>query len=440
MNNRIRGEFSLSNIAVIGTGYVGLTTAACLADLGNDVVGVDIQPDVIASLQRGEVPFYEPGLQELVSRNLASKRLCFASSYAEAIPTAEFVFMAVGTPMGATGAADLTEVRTAATMIAAYVERPAVIVNKSTVPVGTGDVVSDIIQANASIGTPMPVVSNPEFLREGSAIHDFMHPDRVVIGAHDRAAAALVAELYKPLNAPVLITSLNTAEMIKYASNAFLATKISFMNEVARICEKVDADVTVVAEGMGMDHRIRHEFLAAGIGYGGSCFPKDVLALTHISQTIGAHPQLLHAVMEINRSQPLLMVEKLEEALGNLRGKNIAVLGLSFKPNTDDMRQAPSLALINALAGRGATIRAYDPAAMGAARKLLPKVAMSSDAYEATSGADALIIVTEWNEFRQLNLRRIKILMRRPLIIDGRNIYDPDEVRALGFTYRGVGR
>jgi UDPglucose 6-dehydrogenase len=432
----------MSRIAVVGTGYVGLTSAACFADLGNDVIGVDIDVDRVERLQAHEVPFYEPGLTELLARNVAAGRLTYTTSYEEGIPSAEFVFIAVSTPMGEGGDADLTNVRAAAASIAPLLAEDAVIVNKSTVPIGTGDVVSGIVTSTRQGGgaTAFAVVSNPEFLREGSAIHDFMHPDRVVLGGHDTGATARVAELYKVLNAPVLITTLYTAEMIKYASNAFLATKISFINEVARICEKVDADVAVVAEGMGMDQRIGPAFLSAGTGYGGSCFPKDVAALARTSEHIGAHPQLLHAVMDINRSQPLLLIEKVHDLLGTLRGQEIGVLGLSFKPDTDDMREAPSITLIQALERRGATVRAYDPAAMRTARRHLPNVTMTGDAYEAADGADALIVVTEWNEFRQLDLVRIKSLMRRPVIVDGRNIYEPAEVMALGFVYRGIGR
>ncbi|HEY7925794.1 MAG TPA: UDP-glucose/GDP-mannose dehydrogenase family protein [Candidatus Dormibacteraeota bacterium] len=434
------GGGALSRIAVIGTGYVGLTTAACFADLGNEVVGVDIDLDAVATLQRGEVTFFEPGLQEVVTRNLGSGRLRFTSSYEDAVPTAEFVFLAVGTPMGATGEADLTQVREAAAMIAIHLAEPSVVVNKSTVPIGTGDIVSNIIGTTSATDVNVHVVSNPEFLREGTAIHDFMAPDRVVLGAHDHAAAVRVGELYKALEVPVLITTLYSAEMIKYASNAFLATKVSFINEVARICEKVGADIKVVAEGMGLDHRICGEYLSAGLGYGGSCLPKDVQALVHISQLIGAHPQLLHAVMDINRSQPLLLIDKLHDAIGTLDQKTIAMLGLSFKPNTDDMREAPSLGLIKSLQRMGAQVRAYDPAAMETAGRRVSGVHMAGDAFEAVEGADALIVVTEWSEFRQLDLERVKGLMRRPVIIDGRNIYDPAEVRAMGFIYHGVGR
>jgi UDPglucose 6-dehydrogenase len=430
----------MSHIAVIGTGYVGLTTAACWADLGNEVCGVDADTDVIKNLRKGTVPFFEPGLQEVVQRNLAAGRLRFTTSYEESIPGVDFIVIAVGTPMAANGEADLRAVREAAASVARHLAGPVVIVNKSTVPIGTGDVVTEIISANLERAIDFSVVANPEFLREGSAIHDFMDPDRIVLGAHDAESAAKVAELYKPLDAPVLITNPYTAEMIKYASNAFLATKISFINEVARICEKLDADVRVVAKGMGMDHRIGDAFLEAGTGYGGSCFPKDVMALARTSESIGAHPQMLRAVMDINRGQPLLLLDKLHGLMGPLRGQTVAVLGLAFKPNTDDMREAPSVQLITALLKKGVTVRAYDPAAMARARRLLPEVKMQRDAYSAARGADALVIMTEWNEFRLLDLVRLKKTMKRPVIVDGRNIYEPAEMTALGFVYKGVGR
>ena len=430
----------MSHIAVVGTGYVGLTTAACFADLGNQVWGVDTDSNVVATLRRGHVPFYEPGLQELIVRNVDVGRLRFTSDYTEALPHAEFVFVAVGTPMGDGGEADLSQVREAAASIGAHLDAPAVIVNKSTVPIGTGDVVGDIVREHLGRAVPISVVSNPEFLREGSAVHDFMHPDRIVIGSHDREGTRRVEELYKPLDAPTLVTSLYAAEMIKYASNAFLATKISFINEIARVCEKLDADVEVVAQGMGSDRRIGSAFLNAGLGYGGSCFPKDVLALARMSEAIGAHPQLLKAVMDINDTQPSLLVDKLHDLVGPLRDLTIGVLGLSFKPDTDDMRQAPSLRLIAMLLKRGAVVRAYDPAAMTRAAPLLPSVSMQGDPYEVARDADALIVATEWNEFRQLDLTALKRAMKRPVIVDGRNIYDPDEMKQLGFVYRGVGR
>ena len=430
----------MSRIAVIGTGYVGLATAACYADLGNDVCGLDVDAEVVRTLTRGKVPFYEPGIQEMVHRNVTAGRLGFTTSYEEAIPEAEFIFIAVGTPMGVNGEADLSAVREAAASVAHHLVGPVVIVNKSTVPIGTGDVVTEIVRDNLERAIDFAVVSNPEFLREGSAIHDFMNPDRVVLGAHDVEAARKVAELYKPLDTRVLITNLYTAEMIKYASNAFLATKISFINEMARVCEKLDADVRVVAQGMGLDRRIGHEFLDAGTGYGGSCFPKDVMALARTSESIGAHPQMLKAVMEINNGQPLLLVDKVHSLIGALRGQTIGVLGLAFKPNTDDMREAPSVTLINHLLKKGAIVRAYDPAAMPRASRLMPDVKMQRNAYSAARGADAVVIMTEWNEFRQLDMVRLKKMMKRPVIVDGRNIYEPEEMKSLGFVYKGVGR
>ncbi|HEX6539946.1 MAG TPA: UDP-glucose/GDP-mannose dehydrogenase family protein [Candidatus Dormibacteraeota bacterium] len=430
----------MSSIAVIGTGYVGLTTAACFADLGNDVCGVDADTGVVETLHRGQMPFYEPGLEEIVRRNADRGRLHFTTSTPDAIADAEFVFLAVGTPVADGGEPDLSQVRSAAATIGAHLRAPVVIVNKSTVPIGTGDVVGDIVGDSLTQPVEFAVVANPEFLREGSAVHDFMSPDRVVIGSHDADSARRVAELYKPLHAPVLVTTLYAAEMIKYASNAFLATKISFINEIARVCEKLDADIEVVARGMGLDKRIGAAFLNAGLGYGGSCFPKDVLALSRMSESIGAHPQLLTAVMEINDTQVTLLVEKLHDVLGPLRGLTIGLLGLAFKPNTDDMREAPSLGLVAALQKKGAAIRAYDPVAMPRAARLLPDVLMQRDAYAVARDADALIVATEWNEFRQLDFRRLKKLMKRAVIIDGRNIYDPQQLKDLGFVHRGVGR
>jgi UDPglucose 6-dehydrogenase len=429
----------VSRVAVVGAGYVGLTTAACLADLGNDVAVVDIDPDKIRSLRRGRVHFYEPGLKEVVERNLRAGRLTFTSSYAEAIPGAEFAFIAVGTPEGKDGSADLQYVEQAAAAIASHLGGPLVVVNKSTVPIGTGDVVSRVIHSTNG-HFEVAVASNPEFLREGSALRDFMEPDRVVIGANDRATADKVARLYEPLGAPICIYNIYTAEMVKYASNAFLATRISFMNEIARICERVDADVKLVAEGMGLDRRIGPQFLDAGIGYGGSCFPKDVKALAAIGERYDYHPELLHAVMDINRDQRVLAVEKLRECLGTVRDQVVGLFGLAFKPNTDDMREAPSLHIAQELLNRGAVVRAYDPAAMGRARLLLPGLDYRRSAYAVARGADAIVLVTEWNEFRNLDLHRLKRLMRRPVLVDGRNIYDPGEMRRLGFVYRGIGR
>jgi len=426
-------------LAVIGAGYVGLTTAACLADLGNEVVVVDIDRTKIDRLRQHQMHFYEPGLQEVVERNTRAGRLSFTTSYEEAIPGAAYAFLAVATPEGEGGQADVSAVEMAARSIAAAMDGPLLIVNKSTVPIGTGDMVSEIVARHNEEHTAQ-VASNPEFLREGSALQDFMNPDRVVIGAHERRVAEMVARLYEPLEAPMLLTDIYTAEMIKYASNAFLATRISFINEIARIAERVNADVKVVAEGMGLDRRIGAHFLDAGLGYGGSCFPKDVKALAAIAEKYDYHPELLTAVIEINRDQRKLAVEKLEDCLGDLSGQIVGLLGLAFKPNTDDMREAPSLEIARILLARGAIVRAYDPAAVEKASAILPEVDYRPDPYAVAKGADALIVVTEWNEFRNLDLARIRQLMRRPVLIDGRNIYDPAGMRELGFTYRGIGR
>jgi len=429
----------VSRIAVVGAGYVGLTTAAGLADLGNDVRVVEIEASKVRSLQRHRMPFYEPGLQELIERNARAGRLRFTTSYAEAIPDAEFAFLAVNTPEGENGEADLSFVRSATCSIAQNLSGPLIVINKSTVPIGTGDIVSDVIRSFNS-HFEVDVVSNPEFLREGSALKDFMHPDRVVIGAHSQEAAEKVARLYESLGAPILIYNLYTAEMVKYASNAFLAARISFINEIARICERVDADVKLVAEGMGLDRRIGPHFLGAGIGYGGSCFPKDVKALAAMAEKYEYHPELLHAVMDINRDQRTLAVEKLRECLGSLRGQVIGLLGLAFKPDTDDMREAASLEIARALLGKGAIVRAYDPAAIERAKAVLPEIDYRRNAQGVARGADAIVIVTEWNEFKQLDMLKLKRLMRRPVIVDGRNLYDPAEMRRLGFVYRGIGR
>jgi UDPglucose 6-dehydrogenase len=430
----------MAAITVIGAGYVGLTTAVCFAELGHDVTALDTDAQKIATLQEGRPTIFEPGLPEMMHRVVTAGRLRFTTKHAEAIPSAEFVFIAVGTPPARRGEADLIFVRQAAKSIAEYMVRPLTVVDKSTVPIGTGDTVDRIIRENQKSEIPFRVVANPEFQREGSAVHDFMHPDRLVIGAHDPAAAQDVAALYAKLGAPVLITDLYGAEMIKYASNAYLAARISFINEIARICERVDTDVKVVAQGMGMDRRIGPLFLEAGIGYGGSCFPKDVKALARMAESMGYHPELLDAVIEINTDQRKLIVEKLREVLGGLREQIVGVLGLSFKPNTDDIREAPAIEVIQNLLLRGAVVRAFDPAAMPVAKQQLNTIAYCEDAYAVAAGADALVVITEWDEFRNLDLERIKASMRRPVIIDGRNIYDPKVMRELGFVYRGVGR
>ncbi|MEW6568554.1 MAG: UDP-glucose/GDP-mannose dehydrogenase family protein [Chloroflexota bacterium] len=430
----------MKKIAVVGVGYVGVVTGVCFADLGNRVVALDIDEDKIARLKRGVMPIYEPGLEEMVGRNVAAGRLSFTTSYPEALADTEFVFIAVGTPSGVDGEADLKHVRAAAESIAQAMAGPLIIVNKSTVPVGTGDWVADIVRANQPHPIPFAVVSCPEFLREGSAISDFMNPARAVLGSLDREAAEKVAQLHLPLRAPIMITDLRTAEMIKYASNAFLATKISFINEIANICEALGADVKEVAAGMGYDPRIGPEMLSAGLGYGGSCFPKDVKALAYMAAEKGRHPQLLQAVMEINADRRRQLVEKLRHLLGNLPGKTIGLLGLTFKPNTDDLREAPSLDIARLLLAEGAGLRAYDPVAMRAAASLMPEIVMAENPYALAQGCDALVVCTEWNEFKQLDLARVKQAMRQPVMVDGRNLYEPSLMSRLGFRYRGFGR
>ncbi len=431
----------MKQICVVGVGYVGLITAAGFADLGNRVIALDIIEDKIERLKRGVMPIYEPGLEELVERNVQAGRLSFTTSYTEALRGTEFAFIAVGTPSGVDGEADLQYVGAAARSIAENMEGYLIIINKSTVPVGTGDWVADIVKSHQKEAIPFSVVSCPEFLREGSAIFDFMNPHRTVLGSLDREAANKVAQLHLPLRAPIVITDLRTAEMIKYASNAFLATKISFINEIANICEALGADVTEVAAGMGYDVRIGRHFLNAGLGYGGSCFPKDVKALMHMATEKGRHPQLLEAVTAINNDRRPMTVERVRAMLaGELRGKTIGLLGLAFKPNTDDMRDAPAIDIANALIAAGAKVRGYDPVSMSVAAQLLPAVEMCPDPYTLAQGCDALMVVTEWNEFKQLDRERVRDAMKTPVLFDGRNIYDPDEMKELGFKYRGLGR
>jgi UDPglucose 6-dehydrogenase len=430
----------MKKICVVGVGYVGLVTAACFSDLGNEVVALDIDANKINGLQAGHMPIYEPGLKELVSRNVHAGRLSFTTSYEEGLDGTEFVFIAVGTPSGVDGEADLRHVAAVARTLATTMTSPLILVNKSTVPVGTGDWVADIVREHQLEPVPFSVVSCPEFLREGSAISDFMQPHRTVLGSLDPAAAEKVAQLHLPLRAPIVITDLRTAEMIKYASNAFLATKISFINEIANICEELGADVKEVAVGMGYDKRIGPFFLDAGLGYGGSCFPKDVKALAYMAEEKGRHPQLLHAVMEINDDRRPVAVYRIQEMLGDLNGKKVGLLGLSFKPNTDDMREAPSIDIARGLIANGAQVVAYDPVAMDVAREIMPEIVMVEDPYRLAEGADAIIVVTEWNEFQQLDLARIRDLMHQPIILDGRNIYDPSKMQDLGFRYRGFGR
>ena len=430
----------MKNIAVIGTGYVGLVTGTCFSDLGNRVTCIDIDERKIQVLHEGNVPIYEPGLEEVIRRNVAAGRLSFSTSYEEGLREAEYVFIAVGTPSGVDGEADLSYLRMAAATIGETMNHPLIIINKSTVPVGTGDWVADVIRRHQAQPVDFAVVSCPEFLREGSALADFMNPDRVVLGSLDPEAAEKVAQLHLPLRAPIIVTDLRTAEMIKYASNAFLATRISFINEIAAICEKLGADVKEVAAGMGYDKRIGRAFLDAGIGYGGSCFPKDVKALEYMALLHGAHPQLLHAVMEINRDQRRHVVHRLREHLGTLRDKKVGLLGLAFKPNTDDMRDAPSVDIANMLLREGATVWGYDPVAHEVAERVLPEVTLAENPYQMAEGCDALILVTEWNEFKHLDMARIHDMMRTPVFVDGRNVHEPEVLREHGFTYFGIGR
>lgn len=430
----------MSKICVIGTGYVGLVTGTCFADMGHQVTCLDINEDIIEDLRNGIMPIYEPGLKQIIDQNVASGRLDFTTSYADAIKNAEFAFIAVGTPSSDDGEADMQYVKMAVDSIAEHLDNPIVIVNKSTVPVGTGDWVAEIIHYHNGSDTPkFSVVSNPEFLREGSAVNDFMDPDRVVLGSTDMEAAQKVAELYEALRCPIMITDLRTAEMIKYASNAFLATRISFINEISNICESLGADVKEVARGMGMDKRIGPSFLDAGLGWGGSCFPKDVKALAHMADTRGAHPQLLQAVMDINQNQRNNAVKKLRKALGSLKGKTIGLLGLSFKPNTDDTRDAPALDIVRLLLKEGTTVQAFDPQAMEASKKEIPELVLKQSPYEVAEGADALLLATEWNEFKSLNFEKVKANMRGNVILDGRNIWDGQDLHDMGFVYMGVG-
>ena len=430
-------------ICVVGTGYVGLVTGACLADFGMEVVGVDKDEAKIEGLKRYEIPIYEPGLESLVRKNMKEHRLSFTTDLGPAIREAVAVFIAVGTPSRPDGSADLKFVRQVATSIGENLNGYKVIVTKSTVPTGTGKLIEGIVREHAPDGATFAVVSNPEFLREGSAIEDFMRPNRVVIGSRDQRAIDIMLDIYSPLgraNVPFVISSVETAELIKYASNAFLATKISFINEVARLSERLGADVEKVARGMGLDNRIGPKFLHPGPGFGGSCFPKDSRAITQIAQEHGMSFRIMEAVLEVNDATKRRMIRKIEQATGGTEGKTVAVLGLSFKPQTDDIRESAALDIVEALRANGAKVRVHDPAAMDECRTLWDDVVFSEDAYQAAEGADALVIVTEWNEFRALDLDRLEELLNRPLIIDLRNIYDPSKMEAAGFEYVSVGR
>jgi UDPglucose 6-dehydrogenase len=431
------------HIAVIGSGYVGLVTGACFAEFGVDVTCVDVDAEKIARLSSGETIIYEPGLDQLVQKNLQAGRLRFTTDVATASDQALVIFLAVGTPPAADGSADLTYVENAARTIAQHMDSYKVVATKSTVPVGTGKRLATLIRKHQRRPVEFSVVSNPEFLREGAAISDFMRPDRVVIGSSDEQGIAIMRDLYRPLyliETPFVITSLEGAELIKYAANAFLATKISFINEIANLCEKVGCDVHEVARAIGMDRRIGGKFLHPGPGFGGSCFPKDTSALSVIGRQFSSPTRIVDAVIEVNHQQRLAMVPKIENLAGGLAGKRIAVLGLAFKPETDDMRDAPSVEIIRGLVERGAKVSAYDPVAQKEAEKLLPEIEYADDEYAAAEGADVLVFMTEWNQFRALDMDRIRGLMRVPRIADLRNIYEPADMRELGFQYAGVGR
>ena len=431
-------------VAMIGTGYVGLVSGACFADFGHVVTCVDKDAGKIARLKKGEIPIFEPGLDQLVASNVREGRLFFSDDAADAVREADAVFIAVGTPSRrGDGHADLSYVYAAAEEIAGLIDGFTVVVTKSTVPVGTGDEIEKIIRQTRP-DADFAVVSNPEFLREGAAINDFKRPDRVVVGTDDERAQAVVRELYRPLNlneTPIVFTGRRTSELIKYAANAFLAMKITFINEVADLCEQVGADVQAVARGIGLDKRIGSKFLHPGPGYGGSCFPKDTLALVRTAADAGANIRLIETTVQVNDARKKAMAQRVADALGGeVAGKRVALLGLTFKPNTDDMRDAPSLDVVPALQEMGAVVQAFDPEGAHEAAKLLPGIEFKDGPYEAAEGADALVILTEWDQFRALDLDRIKRQMRAPVLVDLRNIYRPDEVRSRGFTYSSIGR
>lgn len=431
------------HISVIGTGYVGVVTGACFAEFGLNVMCMDTDAERIARLEKGDVPFHEPGLAELVGKGLRDGRLEFSTDIAQAIEKALVIFVAVGTPSRSDGSADLSSIEEVARNIARHMDGYKVITTKSTVPVGTAQRMRDLIKKDQTAPYRFDMVSNPEFLREGSAIEDFLRPDRVVIGAESPEAIAIMKDLYQPLyliETPFVVTNIATAEMVKYASNVFLATKISFINEIATLCEKVDADVQVVAKAMGLDQRIGPKFLHAGPGFGGSCFSKDTSALIQIGHEAGVDMQIAHATSQVNQQQRLRMLTKIEEIVGPLSGKTLGMLGLSFKPNTDDLRDSPALAIAERLIQMGCTVRAYDPAALGQASQLVKDLTPCHDPYEVAESVDALILATEWNQFRNLDLERLKAGMRAPVFIDLRNVYDPERMAALGFRYAGVGR
>jgi UDPglucose 6-dehydrogenase len=430
-------------IAVIGSGYVGLVTGACLANFGHEVTCIDKDTAKISALAQGNIPIFEPDLKEIVALTMAQKRLAFSTDLAHAVAASDAVFICVGTPLGATGAADLTHVQEATHAVAAAASGFTVVIYKSTVPVGTNDAMAAMI-ADHYPDADISVVSNPEFLREGAAIHDFKFPDRIVIGTADARARTVMEDIYRPIaldNTPILFTSRRTAELIKYASNAFLATKITFINEIADLCEKVGADVQEVSRGMGLDKRIGDKFLSAGPGYGGSCFPKDTMALVHTAQDFGAPLRIVETVLDINARRKRAMADKIIRVMGgDVRGKTIALLGLTFKPSTDDMRDAPAIDIAAGLLAAGACLRAYDPEGMAHAASLMPNITYAPDTYACVADADAVVLITEWDAFRALDLTRIHASLRGNVFIDLRNVYRPADMAALGFIYESVGR
>jgi len=433
----------MMNICVIGTGYVGLVTGVCLAEFGMNLICVDIDQQKIDLLNQGKVPIYEPGLEDMVIKNMREGRLSFSTSIGEGVKSSLVIFIAVGTPSNDDGSADLRSAEEAAKEIAQSMDGYKVVVIKSTVPVGTARRLRKLIQDHQSQPIPFDVVSNPEFQREGSAIEDFMRPDRVTIGAESEQAIAIMKDIYSALyliETPFVITNPETAEMIKYAANAFLATKVSFINEIANLCERMGADVHHVARAMGLDGRIGKKFLHPGPGYGGSCFPKDTRALSQMAQDKGYFFKILDSVIRVNEEQKKRMVVKIQEKVGDLRGKTIGILGLSFKPNTNDIRESSSIAIIKDLLAMGAKVKAFDPAAIDEAKAILPEVEYGRDPYDVAEGADALVLATEWNQFRRLDLQRLKTLLKTPIFIDLRNVYEPDQMKRLGFNYCGVGR
>ncbi|MFA5156010.1 MAG: UDP-glucose/GDP-mannose dehydrogenase family protein [Candidatus Omnitrophota bacterium] len=429
------------NISIIGSGYVGLVTGACFSELGNRVICADSDAKKIEGLKKGLVPIYEPGLKEMIAINMKDKRLKFTASIKEAVKSSEIIFIAVGTPSLKNGDADLTGIENVARNIAMNMPGYRLIVEKSTVPVETGIWVKHTIETYIRSKNKFDVASNPEFLREGQAINDFMHPDRIVIGVESKKARDILAGLYKPLNAPMVFTDIRSAELIKHASNSFLATKISFINAVSRICDKVGADISEVSRGIGLDRRIGASFLNAGIGYGGSCFPKDLDAFITISEKLGYNFKLLEAVRQVNQQQKDFFLSKIKDCLWIIKDKTIGVLGLSFKPDTDDIRNAPALDIINSLLSEGAILKVYDPQAMKKAGEIFGKaLKFCRDPYEAAKSCDCLIVLTEWDEFKELDFASVRKMMKRPLVIDGRNIYDPQAMKKSGFTYVSIGR